>query len=359
MNILSVFKNYTVNFVESLNEMFDLQQKRDVYFIIDKKVYELYKKSMPDFNEIQLSLVESMEQYKTIDTALAICEKLTVFDSKRNTVLVAIGGGIVQDISGFIASILYRGIRWLYFPTTLLAACDSCIGGKTSLNYKTYKNLLGSFYPPDKIMIYPKFFETLSLKDYYSGLGEVVKFNVLAGYAGIRNITSELERLMDRETKVLYSFIENSLKFKKEFIEEDEFDKGKRVLLNFAHTFGHAFETASGYVIPHGSAVVLGMITANAISLRRGILGQDTAETIEHVCKKIVCFELKEEWFKNDLILAAIKKDKKQTANSINAILMHDDYSRSLYTDICADEINRAVLYMLQLFAPPPPPRAY
>jgi 3-dehydroquinate synthase len=352
MNILSALKTYSVDFVESLGEIFELQKRKDTYFVIDKKVYDLYKKNMPKFNETQLSLIEAVEQNKTIDSVLAICEKLTAFNSRRNTILIAIGGGIVQDISGFVATILYRGIQWFYFPTTLLAACDSCIGGKSSLNYKIYKNLLGSFYPPDKIMIYSNFFETLSLKDYCSGLGEVVKFNVLAGQMGMKNIASGIEMLLARDANFLHDFIENSLEFKKEFIEKDEFDKGKRILLNFAHTFGHAFETASGYTIPHGSAVVLGMITANAISLKRGILNQDVAEKIELLCKKIILFELKKEWFKSDIIITAIKKDKKQTSDSINAILMHSDYSLKIYKDICVDEINRAILYMLQVFAP-------
>jgi 3-dehydroquinate synthase len=130
------------------------------------------------------------------------------------------------------------------------------------------------------------------------------------------------------------------------------------VLLNFAHTFGHAIETASGYMIPHGSAVVLGMITANAISLHRKLLSQSIANEIELVCKKIICFSLQEEWFENDTIITAIKKDKKQTDNSISAILLHDDFSLKLYKDICVDEINRAVLYMLHVFALPPPIRS-
>ncbi|MDR2407495.1 MAG: hypothetical protein LBE13_05215 [Bacteroidales bacterium] len=350
MNIASVFKNYTVNFVDSLDEIFELQKRCDTYFVFDKKVYELYNGNMPNFNETQFSLIEAVEQYKTIETVLAICEKLTSFNSKRNTVLITIGGGIVQDISGFIANILYRGIQWFYFPTTLLAACDSCIGGKSSLNYKTYKNLLGSFYPPDRIMIYPHFFKTLSLVDYYSGLGEVVKFNVLAGHDGIKSVVSEIDKLLDGDAEVLYAFIEKSLKFKKYFIEEDEFDKGKRILLNFAHTFGHAFETTSRYAIPHGSAVVLGMITANAISSRRRILSQDIFKEIEFACKRIICLKLKEEWFNIDAVVAAIKMDKKQTDNSISAILLHDDFSLKLYKDICVDEIKQAILYMLRLF---------
>jgi 3-dehydroquinate synthase len=352
MNILSVFKKYTVDFVESIDELFDLQQRQNTYFVFDKKVYEIYKGILPKFTEGQLSLIEAAESHKTIDAALAICEKMTAFDSKRNTVLVSIGGGIIQDITGFVANTLYRGIPWLYFPTTLLAACDSCIGGKSSLNYKTYKNLLGSFYPPDRIMIYPQFFDSLSLTDYCSGLGEVVKFNIIAGQAGLTGIASEIDALLARDTKTLRTFVEKSLDFKRSFIEEDEFDKGKRILLNYAHTFGHAFETTSSYAIPHGIAVVLGLITANAVSLRRGILNHNTTSSIECICKKIIPIELKKEWFEINAVVAAVKKDKKQTSSSISAILLHDNYGLELYNDITVNEIDLAVQYMLQAVSP-------
>ncbi len=111
-------------------------------------------------------MLEANEENKVISTVLSICEKIMEMPSKRNTVLLSIGGGIIQDITGFVANVIYRGIRWIFIPTTLLAACDSCIGGKTSLNYKTYKNLLGTFYPPDEIHICSQMFRTLGEKDF-------------------------------------------------------------------------------------------------------------------------------------------------------------------------------------------------
>jgi 3-dehydroquinate synthase len=269
---------------------------------------------------------------------------MTAMPSKRNTHLVSMGGGIVQDVTGFVATSLYRGIKWTFYPTTLLAACDSCIGGKSSLNFKKFKNLLGSFYPPDDIHIYPQFFHTLTPKDYCSGLGEVVKFNVIAGKNGIDKIERDIDSLLSHDYDKLTGYIQSSLEFKKKFIEEDEFDKGIRILLNFAHTFGHAYETVSEYAIPHGSAVALGMMTANNISVQRGFISQEYAKRIENVCHKILGnVDIQEKWFVLDSIISAIRKDKKQTNKEITAVLIKDDYSLGVFKDIQEEEIAKAV----------------
>jgi 3-dehydroquinate synthase len=350
MIISSVFKKYTVDFVDSLAEIVYLREREDTYFVIDSNVYELYKDILPEFQSNQLALVEAKEPNKNIDTVLSICEEMTQINSKRNTTLVSIGGGIIQDITGFVANVLYRGIKWLYVPTTLLAACDSCIGGKSSLNYKSYKNLLGSFYPPDRIIIYPDFFSTLSVADYCSGLGEVVKFNIMMGEKGISEIGLKLETLLSHNYIELLNFIKISLYFKKGFIEEDEFDKGRRLLLNYGHTFGHAFESASSYQIPHGLAVVIGMITANAIAAQRGIIDSEKAVKIENICRRIIPIELKKEWFDPDTIINAMKKDKKQTDSSIKAILLDNNYLLSVVDAIKVEEIVQGVNYLLCLF---------
>lgn len=154
MEIRSHFKTYQVDFVDSLQSIQQLAAQKETYFVVDRIIYDLYRDVLSILPEQRLFLLEALEEHKTIDTALLICEQLTAMPSKRNTHLVSIGGGIVQDVTGFVATSIYRGIPWTFYPTTLLAACDSCIGGKSSLNYKKFKNLLGTFYPPDIINIY-------------------------------------------------------------------------------------------------------------------------------------------------------------------------------------------------------------
>lgn len=350
MQIKSRFKEYSVEFVESLQEWADFAEAEDTFFVIDRKVYELYQGNLPGLPQNRLFLMDAEEDKKNIDTVLAICEKMTGMATKRNTHLVSMGGGIVQDVTGFVATSLYRGIRWTFYPTTLLAACDSCIGGKSSLNYKGFKNLLGSFYPPDDIRIFPQFFRTLTPRDYCSGLGEVVKFNVIAGEGGIERIENDIDAILAHDYDKLRIYIETSLRFKKNFIEEDEFDRGVRILLNFAHTFGHAFEVSSNYAIPHGSAVALGMMAANYISVKRGFIDVMYAKRIEALCCKILTnITLQETWFNNDVIINAIRKDKKQTNKDITAVFIQKDHSLKVFKDVKEEEILNATKHLMEL----------
>lgn len=346
MRIISKFKNYDVDFISNLQLVESFISDKTTYFVIDKNIYSLYKNELKNLPDDRLYLLDAVEQKKTIDTVIDICEKMTAMPTKRNTHLISIGGGITQDVTGFVANVLYRGIKWTFFPSTLLAACDSCIGGKTSLNCHGFKNLLGTFYPPDEIKIYSEFFKTLSERDFQSGLGEVVKFNVMAGKDGIDKIENNIEKLLNRDSKTVSVFCHTSLEFKKNFIEEDEFDKGRRILLNFAHTFGHAFETASEYGIPHGSAVAMGMIVANIISVNRNILDTYLASRIENICLMILNIELKPEWFDYTKIISAIRKDKKQTDSNIRAVLMNQDLSLELKFDITEIEIKNALCHL-------------
>lgn len=348
MEIKSRFKIYTVSFVDGLDKLNVLASQKDAFFVIDAKVYELYKNQLPQLPPERLYLLEAVESKKNMDTVLDICEQMTAMTAKRNTHLVSIGGGIVQDITGFVANCLYRGIRWTFYPSTLLAACDSCIGGKSSLNYKGFKNLLGSFYPPDEILIYSQFFKTLSPRDYCSGLGEVVKFNVIAGGNRLTKLEQDIDDILAHDYAKLSEYIHTSLEFKKKFIEEDEFDRGVRILLNFAHTFGHAIESVSNYEVPHGSAVAIGMMIANDISVQRGYLTEQYTKRISNVCSKILNnIDFKPEWKKVEPMIGAIRKDKKQTGDNINAVLLYGESDLKVFRDIEESEIALALEHVM------------
>lgn len=347
MIIKSSTKDYEVNIYRDFSKVKEVEVDKNTFVVIDKILYSLYKDEL--FSKIpdeQLYILEALEENKTIETALEICEIMTKIPAKRNAKLVSFGGGIVQDVTGFVANILYRGIHWTFFPTTLLAACDSCIGGKTSLNYKKFKNLLGTFFPPEEVNICTPFFKTLTEKDFQSGLGEVVKFNVMFGEAGIKNMEDNIEALLRRDDAKLDEFVNSSLLFKKDFIEEDEFDRGVRIHLNFAHTFGHAFETMSHYAIPHGTAVAMGTIVANRISLSRGWLTEDKVERVENVLWKIINIDLSNITVDMDEVISAIHKDKKQIGKELTAVLMKDDMKLQIVHDVKRDEIEDAINYV-------------
>lgn len=347
MIIKSSTKEYAVNIYSNFDKVKNLEIDENTFVVVDENLVNLYGDELfSKINKEQMYVIEAVEDKKTIDTALEICEVMTNIPAKRNAKLISFGGGIVQDVTGFVANILYRGIHWTFFPTTLLAACDSCIGGKTSLNYKKFKNLLGTFYPPDEINICTPFFKTLSEKDFQSGLGEVVKFNVMFGEQGIKNMEDNIQALLRREDDKLEEFVKSSLLFKKDFIEEDEFDKGVRIHLNFAHTFGHAFETVTKYAIPHGTAVAMGTVVANRISLDRGWLTEDKVLRVENVLWNIINIDVNHIEVDMDEVIAAIHKDKKQVGKELTAVLMKDDMKLNIVHDVKKEEIEKGIGYL-------------
>lgn len=214
--------------------------------------------------------IEAMEQHKSLDYMPGLIEKLRAAGANRSTHLVSIGGGVIQDISAFIASIYMRGLSWSYDPTTVLGMVDSCIGGKSSINVGPYKNLVGTFHPPNPILVDPLHAESLPRDQFASGLIEAAKICFCRGREWFAGYLSHGPSIM-MSSDALEGVILESLHAKKHFIEIDEYDKKERLLLNFGHTFGHAIEGASHYGIPHGIGVGLGILCSLAFQRSRGI----------------------------------------------------------------------------------------
>jgi 3-dehydroquinate synthase len=342
MKIQSRLKWYELSITKDFNFLIKLFENDHNYFIIDQNVYNLYLSLFGRVKESRLIIINALEENKNIDTALYICGLLVLSPYKRRTVIVAIGGGIVQDLAGFVSSILYRGIEMNYIPTTLLASADSCIGGKTSLNFKEYKNLIGTFYPPSKIIVSTKFLETLTQVDYFSGLGEIFKFQIILSRGNLKKVLKDQNGILNRNEAILEKYILMSLNYKKNIIEKDEFDKGLRITLNFGHTFGHAIESATNYSIPHGIAVAIGIIIANRISYNRNYINYRFIQESESLLKSIIPSNLRKTMIDFDLILNAIKNDKKQIGASITALLFNNNYQVQLYSDLTEEEIQIA-----------------
>ncbi len=216
------------------------------------------------------TFVEAVETNKSLEASPGIIESLRKRGANRSTHLVAVGGGITQDLSAFIASVYMRGLQWTYVPTTVLAMVDSCIGGKSSINVGPYKNLVGTFHSPQVVLVDPEFIRTLPADQQASGLIEAVKICYCRGIEAFQTHLAT-EPAIDMPADRLEALIINSLHSKKWFIERDEFDKKERLLLNFGHTFGHAMEGASHFAIAHGIAVGLGIQCAIAFGRLRGI----------------------------------------------------------------------------------------
>jgi len=242
------------------------------HYIIDQRVAEYYKDTLKPIiqnRNASVLIVEATEANKSLEIFPAYVEHLVKHRVRRDHKLIAVGGGIIQDITCFLAATMLRGLKWWFYPTTLLAQADSCIGSKSSINCGNIKNILGTFTPPEKIFIFPYFIDTLDHVDVHSGFGEMLKVHAIKGPEAFNRIAGSAESIFLNPDKML-EYLRYSLEIKKDIIERDEFDHNIRRVMNYGHTFGHAIETATNYQIPHGIAVTLGMDMANFFAAEAG-----------------------------------------------------------------------------------------
>jgi 3-dehydroquinate synthase len=220
------------------------------------------------------------------------------------------------------------------------------MGSKTSLNYKSYKNILGTFYPPHQIYICPEFTNTLTEEDFYSGMGEVVKLHIMGGKLSLDKLKSELPRIHKRDINSILYATQSSLDYKWTYMDGDEFDQGKRNLLNYGHEFGHAIETITQYKIPHGQAIIIGMIMANYISYTKEIITKQTLEKIETVFMELlkIDFSILKNISSFDII-GPMKHDKKRIGNKLPLIMMNENYIFIKILDLTEKDAISAIDY--------------
>jgi 3-dehydroquinate synthase len=318
--IKSSIHDYAVNFIDDLKKALERELVKGDFVVIDKKIEELYgsqiNETIKNYGIIEIDATEAQKSYEGI---IPVIKLLIDNGFRKNNRLLAIGGGITQDVTAFISSIMYRGVGWVYFPTTLLAQCDSCIGSKTSINFGKYKNQIGGFYPPNKILIYPSFIDTLSEREMKSGMGEMLHYFIVSGKKDYEMFEKHyIEAFTNKETLSL--LISKSLEIKKKYIEVDEFDQNIRQVFNYGHSFGHAIESLTQYRIPHGIAVCFGIDIANFLSVKMGFINQTIRQEINEVILSITQnYSIK--GIDLHLFLNALSKDKKNEGEKLGLIL--------------------------------------
>ncbi len=322
LTIQSKSHPYTVEDFSDLKSALALFNKPGVFCLVDKQVYSLYEKdfagSVPPERILQ---VEATEPQKSFEALTPLFVWLLKDGLKRDGCLLVVGGGVLQDIGCFIASVLFRGVRWELIPTTLLAQCDSCIGSKSSINIQSYKNQIGTFYSPHRILMTSSVLKTLPWDEIRSGLGEAIKLHLLTSEKAFTELMRDLATVKENPA-VLPKWVNSSLEIKKVYIEQDEFDKGIRNILNYGHTFGHAYESATHYGIPHGIAVTLGMLTATFVSSQLGLVPVEHFQQLKTQLRPWhTPYENELKKVNLDDIFSAIKMDKKNTKDSVNCIL--------------------------------------
>lgn len=294
--------------------------ERNPHFLIDANVARLYKEQLGTLiAHPNAVVIEATEPNKSIERTIPVFERLVADRIRRGDTLVAIGGGIIQDICCFVASTLLRGIEWRFIPTTLLAQADSCIGSKSSINLGATKNIIGTFNPPKDVFIHSGFLDTLEVKEIHSGVGEMLKVHVIDGSGSFDRIAGDFDALL-ADRRVLRGYTLSSLRIKKRFIEEDEFDRGMRNVFNYGHSFGHAIESATSYAIPHGIAISIGMDMANFVSAGRGMLPRRHFDRMHPVLRKNYD-AFADTGIPFEPMLSALMKDKKNTTTALGLIL--------------------------------------
>lgn len=272
--------------------------------------------------------IEATEEAKSLPETLSVFVALKQAGFGRGSHLAAVGGGVVQDIATFVASLYMRGISWSYAPTTFLGMADSCLGGKSSINVGPYKNLIGNFHPPGRIDILPVFARTLPAVEIAGGAAEAVKIAFCRGEAAFSRYEQLAAPLLrdDWNESQLAALIHATLSEKKWFIETDEFDRAERRLLNFGHTWGHALESATGFAIPHGLAVAVGMMAAIRF-VGEAEASAASSRLFQHCLALLqpVLTPAQLQSFDSDRFLPALRADKKHSAGHLHLIVPAGD----------------------------------
>lgn len=317
IQISSRLYDYTVTFTDDFMDGWESNGKESVY-VVDRNVYQLYSRKFEGLRKDRLFFAEAAESNKNMDTVMEVIRFFQKAGVKKNWKVFCFGGGITQDITTMAADLYLRNIEWVFYPTTLLSMCDSCIGGKCGINLGEYKNQIGVFYPPKKIVIDIRFLDTLSEADYINGWGELLKFSLTEQEDFFEKIKREPCYI---PCSHIAEYIRQGLLVKKKVIEEDEFESDQRRILNYGHTFGHALEAYTRHEVPHGKGVIWGIDVANYIAWKEGLITEEYYLEIKSLIRRAF---LKEEIIvkEPEVLFEMIKTDKKVKGNTVSMALL-------------------------------------
>ena len=298
-----------------------------IFLIVDKKLSEYIKKKIKIKANIKIIEIDSSEKIKSYKKYFELINKLLKLKVDRSATIIAIGGGTIGDLCGFAASTILRGINFVLIPTTLLAQVDSSVGGKNGINTKFGKNLVGTFYQPDVVIIDPLILKSLPKKQIKSGYAEIVKHALINDRKFFIWLQKNYSEVLSLDNKIIIESISKSIRIKAKYVNKDEkeilISSSSRAMLNFGHTFGHALETMNNYgkILTHGEAISIGMIIASKISYKLNYLSKNQYMDIFNHFKSVglPTFSKKQNHKK---LFQIISLDKKNNNNKINLILL-------------------------------------
>jgi len=301
---------------------------QNLFLVADRKIAELHKEKVETVirgfgGKLFVHLFDSDEKNKSLSGAEQIYTDLINNGFGRDTTVAALGGGITGDIAGFVSSTFARGVQFIQIPTTLLAAVDSAVGGKTGINFGNTKNIVGTFSQPRLVVIDTDFFKTLPAEEIICGAGEILKYAFLIDRAFFTIIKKGTGKLLRLDPVLTERIIETCVRFKGNVVAKDEKESGLRKILNLGHTFAHAFEIEQGYSIKHGQAVIVGLACALELSKTLGLINPADFDKCMEL-PLIYRNKIELHAFDADLIYEIMKRDKKGSNQKIKFVLMKD-----------------------------------
>lgn len=282
------------------------------------------------------------EESKNLNVVEDLYEHLIKEKFDRKDILLALGGGVVGDLTGFAAATYLRGIKVIQLPTTLLAMVDSSVGGKTGVDFRGYKNMVGAFHQPSAVYMNLSTLNTLTDKQYYSGFGEIVKHGLIKDTDYYLYIEKHLDELNKRDIDILEEVVAGSCNIKRLVVENDPTEKGERALLNFGHTLGHAIEKLMDFKLLHGECVSLGMVAACYISMKRNMISSEEYQSILKMLKTLN-LPVTISGLDIDNIIETSKSDKKMDAGKIKFILLNNPGYAVIQKDVTDDEMKESL----------------
>lgn len=318
-----------------------------ILVVTNKTIAPLYLKALEDVLtsvDYETLILPDGETYKSLESFNKVISRLMEKKFSRTCMLIALGGGVVGDLTGFVAACYQRGVNFIQFPTTLLAQVDSSVGGKTAVNHPLGKNMIGAFHQPTAVFADTGTLSTLPDREFSAGLAEVIKYGIIRDKSFYSWLDKNIERVMQRDNDALEHCIERSCINKAEVVAEDERESGIRAILNLGHTFGHAIETALNYKEwLHGEAVGCGMLMAADLSERLGLLTVDKVERIRLILERTNLPTKIHRNVRADQMFENMKVDKKAREGVLYLILLKDIGEAIITSDYTEEALKETI----------------
>ena len=306
--------------LRNLENIIDNNSKQN-FIITDKNVDALYGNYLDTLNNYERIIIEPGEQSKSIDVTADILQQMLVKGASRKSKIITFGGGVVGDLGGFCSAIYMRGIPFIQIPTTLLAQVDSSVGGKTGINLLHYKNSIGAFHQPTKVIIDTALLQTLPYRERLSGVGEIIKYGIIYDYKFFEYVVRNIERIKKCDKNIMPHVVKRCCEIKADIVSQDEKEEGLRKILNFGHTFGHALEGITDFSkYSHGEAVIVGMYYETIIAKKLGIIDEKYAEEILNFLSNLG-MDLNISNYPITELVDRMSKDKKNVGGKISFVL--------------------------------------